>query len=292
MTRHRKLHYVTLLKTALRIHEQSRPRGPVRILDAGCGNGDLIAMLYQHWLDYNPVELFGFEVRDHGAREAEWLEETIGKLSSIAPGVDWSTRITSINSGDLWPFKNQAFDIIVSSQVLEHVHNHDEFFSNLASRLAVTGLSVHVFPPRQTIIEPHVRLLGAHWLKHAASATTIFELMYRLAQCLPGLRRCKKKINSAGSAAEAAIHAHAYLHAYENTPYSAQIRRSAERAGLTTDFELSTFVIPEVARRLGLSTSSFDSPYSRLALRAFRPLRQVIGLFGVQVVICTPVLSR
>lgn len=289
-----KPHYLALIQTAMHIYGRGDGRhGPIRILDVGCGNGDLLATL--HALPYSaPVEFFGFEVQEHGAKNAHWLARIISRLAEDFPSTDWSKRIVAITEDSPWPFETHSFDLIVSSQVLEHVHDHNAFFSNLAKRLAPEGLSIHVFPPRQTIVEPHVRLLGAHWIKRHHYSPKLFTFLYRCSQFVPGFRKSKTRIKSAGSARAAASFAHEYLLEYENTPRTATLRRAADRVELSMDVGMSSFVFEESLRRLRLFRGPREASYSRFWIQALRPFRQIVGLFGVQVAVCAhkPLLKK
>jgi len=54
---------------------------------------------------------------------------------------------------------------VVSNQVVEHIHDHDFVFGEIARVLAPGGLSVHVFPLQRSIMEWHVNVPFAHWSK-------------------------------------------------------------------------------------------------------------------------------
>src|SRR5437660_586807 len=111
------------------------PNGSVvRILDAGCGDGVLMNYLMRNLRELNlPVvfELYGFDVHDHGVQPEGYLLETVKNLSRQCPDVPWEERISSISESDPWPYRDRFFDVILSNQVVEHVHNHDAFFSEI-----------------------------------------------------------------------------------------------------------------------------------------------------------------
>jgi SAM-dependent methyltransferase len=60
-----------------------------------------------------------------------------------------------------WPYPAGFFDIIVSNQVVEHVQDHDQFFSQVAKCLAPNGFSVHLFPLKH-VVEWHLLIPFAH----------------------------------------------------------------------------------------------------------------------------------
>src|SRR4051794_22427767 len=53
------------------------------------------------------------------------------------------------------PFADAAFDFVASAQVLEHVQDHDVAFREMHRVLKPGGTSLHMFPPRWRLVEPH-----------------------------------------------------------------------------------------------------------------------------------------
>jgi SAM-dependent methyltransferase len=118
------------------------------ILDAGCGDGGLLA----HIAATVRSELSGFDSADYG------LQASV-KIGSQA--VD-KAEIRTTNPDGSWPFDNDQFDIVVSNQVLEHVVNLDTFCIENARVLKAGGFGLHVFPLRHILLEPHMRLPLVH----------------------------------------------------------------------------------------------------------------------------------
>ena len=119
-----------------------RRRNEVRILDMGCGRGDLVA-----WLCEQGWDAWGADP-----------EETY--LSSGKPLL--GDRIRRIENG--LPFVDSSFDVILSSQVLEHVEDFSGFVGELArvSKLGAEGL--HIFPAPRQPVEGHMLVPFVHWL--------------------------------------------------------------------------------------------------------------------------------
>jgi ubiquinone/menaquinone biosynthesis C-methylase UbiE len=69
------------------------------------------------------------------------------------------------------PFDGESFDYVFSDQVLEHVADHQAAIDEIWRVLKPGAVSLHIFPPRMVVIEPHVRvpLAGAiqskSWLR-------------------------------------------------------------------------------------------------------------------------------
>lgn len=147
--------------------ERSGSTDPIRILDAGCGNGELLLALHRHLpgLTGRPVELYGFDVSDARVQRSSFFDATLATLRNGAPEEDWSARLHLISTHDDWPFANATFDVIVSNQVLEHVSDLPHFLTNAQRVLRHDGISVNLFPTRSYIVEGHVGVPFAHWFK-------------------------------------------------------------------------------------------------------------------------------
>ena len=140
----------------------------VRVLDAGCGDGALILHLHERFAALCPgvrLELFGFDVSDSAVQESGYLAGALRKLSDRAPGVVWNERIRVIRSNDPWPFPAEHFDYVLSNQVLEHVADHDHFLAEMRRVLVESGTSIHLFPLRHNLYEPHLHMPPVHWIK-------------------------------------------------------------------------------------------------------------------------------
>lgn len=160
-------HLLACVNSLLESMETATGR-PVRILDAGCGNGKLIAYLYTclaQLRPHLPVEIFGFDVVDHGVQATGFIERATSSLSEAIPQVDWGNSIRAIRATDKWPFDADFFDIVVSNQVLEHVHDHAHFFSQAQHVLRKGGASVHLFPLKHYIHEGHLHLPWVHRIR-------------------------------------------------------------------------------------------------------------------------------
>jgi SAM-dependent methyltransferase len=108
------------------------------VLDLGCGNGSVVK-------EYRGLghEAFGCDFAFKEGPDVEGLHSNgLIRLIERKP-----YRL---------PFAEDAFDLVVSDQVFEHVKNYDETLSEIRRVLKPEGISLHFFPSRYTPIEPHV----------------------------------------------------------------------------------------------------------------------------------------
>jgi SAM-dependent methyltransferase len=168
-----------------------QPGQVVRILDAGCGAGQLIAYLaealpiLQPWLTY---ELYGFDIDDFPNRG---FSETIAELSRRFPQTPWPERFQRIPEDAAWPYPDGYFDIIISEQVGEHLRDHARFFREIARCLDPGGFSVNLFPLKHVIMEWHLLIPFAHRVRNYDLLKSVIAAGSRLG--LGKSRRAAKK---------------------------------------------------------------------------------------------------
>jgi SAM-dependent methyltransferase len=113
---------------------------PARVLDAGCGDGAVLAAMMQLW----PTARFvGID------EEPDVLNLAQGRIGTRS-GV--SLKLGSVGGADL----GEQFDLIVCVDVLEHIRNDRGAFRWLAEHLAPGGiLLVHVpSSPQRHVLRP------------------------------------------------------------------------------------------------------------------------------------------
>jgi 2-polyprenyl-3-methyl-5-hydroxy-6-metoxy-1,4-benzoquinol methylase len=120
-----------------------------KILDVGCGNGDLVNFMRQENYDAFGIDL---EFKD-GKHTSNLLSHGILKEIDIG-----DKNRSGLDSGDkyIWPEFNFLFDVIVTRAVIEHVRNLEEFVNSSKSILQKGGICIHYFPSKYSIIEPHI----------------------------------------------------------------------------------------------------------------------------------------
>lgn len=174
------LHLLSLINS----QTQDAPSGSViRLLDAGCGRGDLIAYLHNGLSALRPdlrFEIYGFDVSWGTARTNEAKVKAVAELEQTAPGPDWGQRIALLSQSSLWPYPDAFFHAIVSNQVLEHVADHGKFVSEVKRTLAPGGFSAHLFPLKNYVYEGHLFVPFAHRIGNHDFAMPYLRLMHRL----------------------------------------------------------------------------------------------------------------
>lgn len=115
--------------------------GPTtRLLDLGCGNGATVRAWWRLGVDAHGCDLAFKTGLDVEPLVAE------GRLALITTA---PYRL---------PYPDASFDVVVSNQVMEHVHDYATTIAEMRRVLAPGGCCLHFFPSRFVPIEPHVRV--------------------------------------------------------------------------------------------------------------------------------------
>lgn len=117
-----------------------------RVLDYGCGDGDLVRMLLAAGFDAS-----GCDVRWPGA-DYRWVE------------MDEADRLHYFDPGGRLPFDDESFDLVVSDQVFEHVPQIEASIDEVERVTRADGVMYHHFPTRDVWREGHIGIPFAHRL--------------------------------------------------------------------------------------------------------------------------------
>jgi SAM-dependent methyltransferase len=130
-----------------------------KILDFGCGAGRLVYLFRDAGFDAHGFDLNDYlALRSPDDRRLFATAKQSGDTSDMS--FDWSKYRLPYDSG--------TFDFVVSSQVMEHVLDHEAVTREIARVLKPEGIAVHTFPGRYFLIEPHMYVpLGGHIKSHA-----------------------------------------------------------------------------------------------------------------------------
>lgn len=131
-------------------HNKSIDKKNINILDFGCGNGRLGAELAK-----KGYTTYGCDLNKN------WTDSK----SSTSPSNN--LKIISLKPYKL-PFPDNFFDFVISSSVMEHVHNKEEVFHEIKRVLKKGGRAIHCFPSKYFLpSEPHMQVpLLNYFLPH------------------------------------------------------------------------------------------------------------------------------
>jgi SAM-dependent methyltransferase len=119
--------------------------GKVRVLDFGCGAGELVEHLLA--LGYDAL---GCDI----------------VLASDAPGITAAPhRFRQIARAPYrLPYDDASFDVVLSTSVLEHARNPEEYLVEIRRVLAPGGVAMHLLPGKWYLpYEPHIRVPLANY---------------------------------------------------------------------------------------------------------------------------------
>jgi SAM-dependent methyltransferase len=124
-----------------------RARGKsLRVLDYGCGAGEIVKELRRRG-----VEAFGCEVFYEGGDYSK----------SLAPELPGGVVVRM--EGNTIPFDGASFDLVVNNQVMEHVENLDGALAEISRVLRPGGAVLSLFPDGGVWREGHCGIPFLHW---------------------------------------------------------------------------------------------------------------------------------
>ncbi len=124
----------------------------VRVLDYGCGVGEIVSLLRE-----GDVDAYGCDVFYEGGDHSENIDTDL-----VQTGVIQRMEGTAI------PFDDNAFDLVVNNQVLEHVTDIDEVLAEMRRVLKPGGAVLSVFPHKEVWREGHCGIPFLHrFRKHS-----------------------------------------------------------------------------------------------------------------------------
>jgi SAM-dependent methyltransferase len=138
---------------------------PGRVLDYGCGNGDVVAAGRAAGLDMWGAEVF------YGGSAARVEAERTGLLGTV---------IHEIREGRL-DFADCSFDLVTNNQVLEHVEDLDAVLREIRRVLKPGGTLLSIFPSRDVFREGHIGIPFSHWFPKGSRARLLYTWALRSA---------------------------------------------------------------------------------------------------------------
>lgn len=136
-----------------------------KVLDYGCGSGEIISALKDCGIDAYGCEIF---------YEASKAREKVPK-SFLKNGT-----IKHMESIYKIPFPEDSFDIIISNMVLEHVKDLDATLKEFKRVLTKEGLIISLFPSKESWRESHCGLWFLHWFPPKSKLRYYYALLLRI----------------------------------------------------------------------------------------------------------------
>jgi SAM-dependent methyltransferase len=121
------------------------PGRSTRVLDYGCGAGQIVRLLRGQGLDAHGCDVF-YEGGDTSSQTPAELQPFVRRMAGYAI-----------------PYDDFYFDVILSNQVFEHVADMEAALIEIARVLKPGGLSLNLFPDRGVWREGHCGIPFLHW---------------------------------------------------------------------------------------------------------------------------------
>ncbi len=122
-------------------------RSGMRLLDFGCGPGQLVEAAMTLGLDARGADVF------YGGEKDRQEVVARGLLGNV---------VREIRDGRI-PFDDATFDLVVSNQVFEHVEDLDGTLAEVRRVMKPDGMLVALFPTREVVREAHCGVPFLHW---------------------------------------------------------------------------------------------------------------------------------
>ena len=132
------------------VTQSGKERGEIKVLDFGCGRGELCAFLRRRGFNTFgiDIDLKGIEVARHFLRSTGGDADTMG----------------IIGDNGVTEFPDGFFDFVISDQVIEHVENIELTAAECARLTRTGGGGIHSYPANLSPVEPHIFVPCVHWL--------------------------------------------------------------------------------------------------------------------------------
>jgi SAM-dependent methyltransferase len=134
------------IKSWIRQHNRDCTK---KIIDFGCGSGDLVAEIRSDNMDAEGIEV-------------DFFHESI--LKNFDQDLLTDKKIHVINSTERLNELAGKYDLLVSHMVYEHVKDKDEFIRQIALLLNKNGKALLMFPTVEVLREGHIQQFLIHRL--------------------------------------------------------------------------------------------------------------------------------
>jgi 2-polyprenyl-3-methyl-5-hydroxy-6-metoxy-1,4-benzoquinol methylase len=139
----------------------------LRVLNAGCGSGEMTALLAQ-----NPLwQIDAFDVDEEAIQLSQMLKAQLG-LSNV-----------NISKADIETFMGKDYDVVICNDVLEHLENPGIAVSKLVQMLKPGGTLCISVPALQWLFGYHDELLGHYRRYNRRTLSDLLSLHATVKRC-------------------------------------------------------------------------------------------------------------
>lgn len=133
------LRYTMIQKTVQKI-VHSHEKKMYKVLDVGCGPGHLAEYLQ----GIDKIEMYGCDISDEALKIAEKK----------------GMKTTKVNLWEKFPFADKSFDIIIATEVIEHIYDTEYFIDEIKRILKDDGYLILTTPNVASLGRRFMLLLG------------------------------------------------------------------------------------------------------------------------------------
>jgi len=142
-----------------------KTEGNMRVLDYGCGAGEIVKELRRR-----DVDGFGCDVFYEGGDSSKDIDPVLlGSVIKRMEGKDCAI-----------PFDSASFDFVINNQVMEHVEDLDGVLAEIERVLKPGGMVLSLFPDRSVWREGHCGIPFLHWFPKSTHPRVYYAITLRI----------------------------------------------------------------------------------------------------------------
>jgi len=150
--------YKRITNTEIFFKEALRGNHHLTVLDVGCGDG-------YHLFVFNTINKVTENVRFYGIDTSKWRVEF---ASHVCRELDFRNIYFLVGSAETLPFPDCRFDIVLCSDVVEHLSHSERCFIEMVRILKPGGIAIVTTPNATSRIQWIIRLLNKHKIQKGA----------------------------------------------------------------------------------------------------------------------------